>query len=176
MSESTANPGPAWRDWLLPGDAAAVRRMVAATGVFRPDEPPVAGEIVEIARRDGPAAGYSFLFAREEGDGEDEFGGYVCYGPIPCALRRFDVYWIAVDPARQGRGLGGKLLREAATRMAAAGGRRLFLSTSGLARYDPTRRFYERLGGREAARVTDYYDDGDDLVIYTWPLPLAAQV
>jgi ribosomal protein S18 acetylase RimI-like enzyme len=47
-----------------------------------------------------------------------------------------------------------------------AGGRLVVLETAGRALYDPTRRFYLALGYCEAARVKDFYADGDDKVVY----------
>jgi hypothetical protein len=42
----------------------------------------------------------------------------------------------------------------------------LIVETSATARYDHTREFYARLGYEEEARVRDYWEDGDDLVIF----------
>lgn len=159
-----------WRAAPRPEDAPAVRAMVAATGFFRPDEVDVAVELVDTALRDGPAAGYEFLFAAPSADPEATPAGYVCYGPIPCTVRRYDLYWIVVDPAWQRRGLGAALLKESLARMARAGGERCFLSTSDQELYASTRSFYERNGGSLAARVREYYQADEDLLIYTWRL------
>jgi hypothetical protein len=47
-----------------------------------------------------------------------------------------------------------------------AGGRVLFIETSGLPHYDPTRRFYLKLGYEQGAVLRDYYADGDDMVVF----------
>ena len=37
--------------------------------------------------------------------------GWICWGPTPCTLGTFDLYWMAVDPAAQGAGIGTALIR-----------------------------------------------------------------
>jgi hypothetical protein len=41
------------------------------------------------------------------------------------------------------------------------------VETSSTATFAATRTFYADLGYREAARVPDYWSDGDDLVLFT---------
>ena len=52
------------------------------------------------------------------------------------------------------------------TRRIQAGGRRVYVETSGRAQYEPTRRFYEACGYAREAVLTDFYAPGDDKVIY----------
>ena len=166
-------PPPAyrWRDGLIASDPAAIRALVESTGFFRADEAGVAEELALAALREGPASGYRFLLASPPGDDPaPPPAGYACFGPIPCTVRRYDLYWIAVSPGHQGQGLGKALLAASLERMADLGGVTCYAETSGTDRYLPTRRFYERTGGRQAARVPGYYDDGDDMVIYAWNL------
>lgn len=143
-------------------DAEAVRRIVTATGHFTPAETDVAVELVEERRRRGLAAGYRFLFADVDGCPV----GYACYGPVPATAASFDLYWIAVDPARQGRGVGRLLLRRCEAAVRRLGGAQLYIETSARALYDATRRFYARAGYREAARLDDFYAPGDAKIIY----------
>jgi ribosomal protein S18 acetylase RimI-like enzyme len=46
------------------------------------------------------------------------------------------------------------------------GGRLLVIETSSQESYGDTRAFYERIGYTFAARLPDYYDEGDDKLIY----------
>lgn len=146
---------------LLPDDRDVVRRIVDATGFFRPDEVDVAVELVDARLNHGPASGYHFLFADDAG----RTLGYACYGPIGCTLGSYDLYWIVVDPAAQGRGLGRKLVREVEQRVAAAEGRRVYVETSNRPQYLPTREFYARCGYAVDAVLQDFYADGDDKVV-----------
>ncbi|ASV73304.1 Histone acetyltransferase HPA2-related acetyltransferase [Thermogutta terrifontis] len=151
-----------FRSTVRPDDRLAVRRLVESTGFFRPDEVDVAEELVTERLLKGPASGYEFLFADQEG----QLRGYVCFGPIPCTVSSWDLYWIVVDPAYQRQGLGRQLLREAEKAIRAAGGTRVYVDTSGREQYQPTRQFYEKNGYRVAAVLEDFYAPGDAKVIY----------
>jgi ribosomal protein S18 acetylase RimI-like enzyme len=140
-----------------------VEALGRATGFFSEAETAIARELVEERAARGAASGYEFLFA----DGEDgALDGYACFGPIPCTRESWDLYWIAVRPALQGRGLGRRLLRAAEERIAAAGGTRVYVDTSTRDAYAPTRAFYEACGYARAATLEDFYAPGDGKVIY----------
>jgi ribosomal protein S18 acetylase RimI-like enzyme len=122
----------------------------------------VAAELVRERLARGEASGYLFVFAEVGG----RAAGYACYGPIGCTIGSYDLYWIAVDPAAQGTGLGRALAAEVERRIAAAGGRRVYAETSGQPRYKPTRGFYRALGYAEEAELADFYAPGDAKVIF----------
>jgi ribosomal protein S18 acetylase RimI-like enzyme len=151
-----------FREELLPTDVEAVRALVAATGMFRPNEIAVAVELVEDRLRLGANSGYEFCLAEESG----QLAGYVCFGPITVTLHSFDLYWIVVSPEQQGRGLGRRLLAEAEARIRAAGGRQVYIETSSQGGYEPTRQFYLRCGYELVATIDDFYAPGDDKLIY----------
>ena len=161
MSERLAAP-LRWREGVGPGDPDAVSRIVRATDFFNPEEEAIARELAEERLARGPASGYEFLFA-ERGPSAV---GYSCYGRIGGTLESWDLYWIAVDPAEQGRGLGRALLAATELRVRAAGGGRLYVETSGRASYASTREFYEHLGYALEARLPDFYSPGDAKCIY----------
>jgi len=153
---------PLLREQVRQDDAQAVRQLVANTGFFRPDEVDVAVELVERRLTEGLASGYHFVFAEDS----DRVIGYACHGPIACTLGSHDLYWIVVDLTRQRGGVGRLLLREAEKQIAAGGGRRIYIETSGKPQYEPTRQFYERCGYHVEARLPSFYADGDDKIIY----------
>lgn len=97
---------------------------------------------------------------------DDDLVGYACYGATPGTDRVFDLYWIAVDPGAQGSGGGTTLLSEVERRLHDVNARMLVVETSSRSGYEGTRRFYERRGYHEAARVRDFYAPSDDRVIY----------
>jgi ribosomal protein S18 acetylase RimI-like enzyme len=78
----------------------------------------------------------------------------------------YDLYWMAVSPHHQGKGYGRKLVEWLETRVREIGGRLIIIETSSTPKYEPTRRFYLGLNYPEVARIPDYYQDGDDRVIY----------
>jgi D-alanine-D-alanine ligase len=161
--EPPPSPGPvAIRTDPGPGDPARVRALVEATGMFRAHEIPVAGELVTERLERGLASGYHFLFAEAGG----ELLGYACFGPIACTESAWDLYWIAVEPGRQGRGLGRRLLDLAERAVAGAGGTRVYIETSHGPAYAATRGFYERCGYALAAVLEDFYAPGDARATY----------
>lgn len=100
-----------------------MRAIVERTEFFRADEEDVAVELVDEHLENGMASGYHFVFAEAAG----ALVGYACFWPIACTFGSFDLYWIAVDPAFQGQGLGRVLMAAAGAEIAAAGGRRVFI-------------------------------------------------
>jgi len=150
------------RDYPVPSDVEAVRDMAAETGFFRPDEVDVAVELVEERLAKGTESGYYFWFADIDGSP----AAYVCHGPTPCTIGSFDLYWIVVAKENQGKGLGLELMRMAECSARAMDGRRMYVETAGKEQYKPTQAFYERAGYFLAARLPDFYDIGDDKLIY----------
>ena len=178
--------------WSRPEDRQVVLSFLADTGFFRPDEIDIARELLDSAIAEGTKGHYQSFVAcvnqgsgfRDQGSGaEDRVAadprpptpdtlqssapvGWVCWGPTPCTLGTFDIYWIGVAAAWQGRGIGWALTAFAEQAIADRGGRLFVVETSSRETYAPTRRFYEALGYREAGRIPDFYGPGDDRVIF----------
>jgi len=139
---------------------ARLEQLTAATGLFRPDEVAIAVELLDDAL--GGDDAYRFLGAFSG----DEFVGYACWGPTPGTSGTYDLYWIVVDPTRQGQGFGTQLLQAVENNLMTDDGRLVIVETSSRAEYEATRAFYERRGYARAAQIPGYYAAGDDLVIY----------
>ncbi len=130
--------------------------------MFSPAEIQIAAELVSEFLKEGANSGYLFTVAESEGD----VIGYACFGPIPCTVSSYDLYWIAVHPSWQHSGIGGRLLDDIERWIADKGGTRMYVDTSGRDAYVSTRAFYERMGYTRAAVLPDFYSPGDDKVIY----------
>ncbi len=179
--------------WCRPEDRQIVLSFLAETGFFRPDEIDIARELIDSAIAEGPKGHYQSFVAcvnEEQDSGLKKAGGanpqseirnpksprsvpvgWVCWGPTPCTLGTFDIYWIGVAPAWQGRGIGRALTNFAEQAIAERGGRLFVVETSSREAYTPTRRFYEALGYDEAGRIPDFYGPGDDKVIFLKAAP-----
>ena len=134
---------------LTPADRGAVEAMTRKTGFFHEDEVAIALEVFDAAvGRDVRLRG-----AGRRGDGT--LAGWICWGPTPCTLGTCDLYWIVVDPAHQGDGIGSTLLGEMEQRLAGRA-RLIVVETAGRDDYGPTRAFYERRGyhAQSRSRIT----------------------
>lgn len=146
-----------------PREVEAVRDLVERTAYFSAEEVGIAAELVEERLSKGAESGYEFVFADDEGG---RLMGYACFGRIPCTTNRYDLYWIAVEPEKQGQGLGRELLRAAEERIVALGGARVYVDTSTKPQYAATRSFYERCGYELDAALEGFYGPGDGKAIY----------
>jgi ribosomal protein S18 acetylase RimI-like enzyme len=135
--------------------------LLGGTAEFSPEEVAVALELIDDAL-DNPSSDYRIL-VREDGG---EVLGYACFGPTPMTQGCFDLYWLAVAQEARGRGVGGELLLAVEEELRLVGGRLIRVETAGLDAYQATRRFYERSGYAEVARIRDFYWTGNDLLIY----------
>jgi D-alanine-D-alanine ligase len=142
-------------------DREAVLALVNQPKFFRPDELEVAKEVFDDAIKGGAQGHYQSFVIEDHG----QIAGWICYGPTPCTLGTFDIYWIAVVADRQGRGLGKLLMQFVEKEIGKRGGRLAVIETAGRSDYESTRKFYEQLGYCEAARVRDFYSPGDDKII-----------
>lgn len=144
-------------------DRDDLKRILDRTGAFSAAEIRVALELIDLAVGRPGQTDYCFQCIE---DSEGTLAGYMCYGEVPLSDRCWDLYWIAVDPVRQTRGLGGELIRHMETDLKERRARKIFIETGGKASYGATRRFYESNGYAEIARLPDFFAAGDDKVIF----------
>ncbi len=147
-------------------DRDSILGFMRDTGFFHPGEIDVAREVLDDAIKGG-ASGHYQSFCLCEGVIPV---GWICFGPTPCTVGTYDIYWIGVCPKHQGMGYGRALLEYSERIMRKSKGRMAIIETSGRAGYDATRGFYLANGYREIARVPDFYAMDDARVIYTKPL------
>ena len=145
-------------------DRERIQEILIATAHFTEEEVRCAMELVDQAQED-PAKGDYIVHVLDDPEG-GEVQGYVCHGPTPLTDGVFDLYWIAVDPKRQGQGIGQLLLRFVENEVRRKRGRMLLIETSSKESYASTMRFYERSGYDEISRIKDFYRIEDDKVVY----------
>ncbi|HET6273095.1 MAG TPA: GNAT family N-acetyltransferase [Bacteroidota bacterium] len=143
-------------------DREPLHRLLAATGFFTPKEITIALELIDVVLTKADQKDY-IIFVHDDGR---RVLGYYCIGPTPGTDGTFDLYWIAVAPAAQGKGVGTMLDAHAHEFIRSRGGRLVIAETSSQPRYAPTRKFYLARGYTEVSCIRDYYRVGDDLVVY----------
>jgi ribosomal protein S18 acetylase RimI-like enzyme len=143
----------------------ALKAVIDATGLFPSD------------MLDDMAAGYFNGEARDDywltvDDGEPVAVAY--YGPERMTQGTWNLLLIAVRPDRQGKGVGAALLHEIELALASRGQRILLIETSGLAHFERTQAFYRKCGYGEEARIRDFYQSGEDKIVFRKALDAGA--
>lgn len=145
-------------------DGPGILAVTSHIDVFSPEEKDCVAELWDEYIQNGPeTSGYYFVVAHEG----DRISGYACFGMRSLTDGTYDLYWIAVDPIGRRKGMGRELLQRVEDDIRKLGGRLMFVETSGLEKYSPTRRFYLATGYLQEATIKDFYSPGDDLVIFT---------
>ncbi|MBN1816991.1 MAG: GNAT family N-acetyltransferase [Sedimentisphaerales bacterium] len=149
--------------WTRPEDRDVILSFLAESNMFRPNELDIAREVIDAALHDGPGGHYQSFVLEQSG----RTVGWVCYGPTPCTVGTYDLYWIGVAPDCQKQGLGKALMALAEKNISACGGHLVIVETSGRQAYEPTRLFYESLRYDVCAQIADFYGPADDKVVFS---------
>ncbi len=146
---------------LEAGDREPLGSILRRTKMFTDDEVAIAFELIDIVLNRPYQQDYMINVYEDEG-----VFGYYCLGPTPGTTGTFDLYWIAVDPDAQGKGIGKTLIGHAEDLVQSRDGRLVIAETSSREQYANTRQFYVSCGYSQLARIPDYYRVGDDLVVF----------
>ena len=142
---------------ILPQDIPALKTVIEANGLFPPD------------MLDGMISGYfssasigEFWFTYK--DPEPVAIAYCA--PEKMTEGTWNLYLIAVHPDYQGRGVGTAMMKHIEQVLTDRGERILLVETSGLAGFAKTREFYHKCGYAEEARIREFYQAGEDKIIF----------
>lgn len=146
---------------ITQGDAPAVVDLAVDSGLF----PEAEADIVRKMMVD------YFGDKRDEGHRcvVDEDSGLISVAYCEPALatdRTWYLTMIGVRRSLQGQGRGGALLRHVENELRAGDQRLLLVETSGVPAFALTRAFYRKCGYGEEARVRDYHEPGDDMILF----------
>jgi len=148
---------------LQKNDKDAIRTILQESQMFRDDEIDVAIEVIEEYLEDPEKSDYWSYVAVNE---KNKVTGFTIVGPNPMTIGTYDLYWIVVDQKQQRKGIGRELIDFAESKVAEQKGRLIIAETSSKPVYLRTRNFYKQQGYSELAHIRDYYDIGDDLIIF----------
>jgi ribosomal protein S18 acetylase RimI-like enzyme len=141
-----------------PADMVGLTAIIASTDLFPPDML------------------HDMIAPYFDGNGADDMWLIVEDHDVPvglayCAAERMtegthNLLLIAVQVEVQGKGYGRALLADLEFRLRQGQKRVLLVETSGLPEFAATRKFYLRNGYTEEARIRDFYQNGEDKIVF----------
>ena len=154
-----------YRNELKQSDVIEIKNIIESTGFFYDYEIPVAIELVNEALIKGQEKSeYFFQFI----EADSKIASYLCYGHIPCTVGSYGLYWIATHNNYRGKGMGKLILEKTHETIKNRNGRMVIAETSGTQKYISTRKFYENNGYKAEAIIKDFYQTGDDKIMYVF--------
>ncbi|MGL5061606.1 MAG: GNAT family N-acetyltransferase [Microcoleus sp.] len=99
-------------------------------------------------------------------DDDDGLVGVAYVAPERMTEGTWNLYLIAVHPDRQRQGRGAALLAHVEQMLAQRGVRVLLVETSGLESFEYVRSFYRKSGYDEEARIREFYQAGEDKIVF----------
>jgi len=148
---------------MASSDRAAIASLIVSVENFNKSEVDCALELVDIYLHDNSQSDYRVIVAE---DSASRVHAYACWGPVPLTRGTYDLYWIATHPEARGRGFGHALMAYVEEKVLENRGRLLVVETSAKSSYAGTVEFYRRLGYEETSHIRDFYDVGDDRLIF----------
>jgi GNAT superfamily N-acetyltransferase len=146
----------------VPEDTPLLLRLADETRMFKPMEIQALQEVLDDYHGGEIHNGHFTITAEIDG----QAAGFAYYAPAYMTEGSWYLYWIAVSQTIQGRGIGAQLLRHVEEHIRSLGGRMLFIETSSMAHYEPTRQFYLKKGYEVTGVLREFYTDGDDMVVF----------
>jgi ribosomal protein S18 acetylase RimI-like enzyme len=146
-----------------PADVETIKRIGVDAGMFGPDEVGFFDDMLAVFF-DGSSPDDHWLVVD---DGTVIAAAY--FAREPFADRMWNLFFIAVDPARHGHGIGGMLLADIEEQLRGRGAsdaRVLIVETSSTDRYARTSDFYRAHGYDEEARIRQFYGPDDDKIVF----------
>ena len=112
---------------LINTDREKIKNILIETNNFNHSEIDIALELIDVYLNDENQKDYE-IFVDADGD---IVNGYICIGPRPLTKGTYDLYWIAVNPNVQAKGIGSGLVKYIEEHIAKIKGRFLLIETSG---------------------------------------------
>lgn len=142
---------------LTSGDLLGVKTLIDANDLF----PSALLDDMVAGYLRGQSSDHSWLIVDDGGPIAVTY-----YAPEPMTQGTWNLYLIAVHPEHQRHGHGAALLQHIEQALTAHRERLLLVETSGLPSFEGTRAFYGRCGYHEEARIREFYQAGEDKVVF----------
>lgn len=102
---------------------------------------------------------------------ENEPVGVAYCAPEAVTSGTWNLLMLWVENGLEGKGIGSSLVSKIEHVLAEKGARLLIVETSGLDEFKAARSFYEKSGFELEGQIKNFFDAGDDKLIYTKALP-----
>ena len=143
-----------------PDDTTALIAIAKATGLFDPSALDLVNKMLTEYFSNSDSQNLWFT------DDDNEPVGMAYCEPERMTHQTWNLQLIAIRPDRQRQGRGALLLRYVEHALTQKDGRILLAETSGVPSFESTREFYRKCGYQEEARIRDFYEAGDDKIVY----------
>ncbi len=151
------------RDAIL-SDRQKIQSILESVGVFNSTEVECAISLFDIYIKVG-AKPEEYIFLCAE-DAAGKITGFLCYGEASLTHGTYDLYWVATDPLHQKKGIASLLMKALEEQLQKLNARWILAETSSRIEYTSTRRFYTQQDYKIISTIQDYYNAGDDLVVF----------
>jgi GNAT superfamily N-acetyltransferase len=143
-------------------DTAAVVALTVASELFTPEESGVVETMLTDYFTGREAEGHTCVVDEVDGD----LLAVAYYEPVTATDRTWELTMIGVRRDRHRQGRGAELLQHVEDDLRSRDQRLLVIETSALPAFARARAYYLARGYDEEARVRDYFEAGDDMVLF----------
>lgn len=143
-------------------DRLKLWEMIKKIDLFSKEEKDIALELID-ENLDNANEAYCEIFVYVE---NNNILGYHCIGKRSLTEGTFDLYWIAVDPGQQKKGIGTKLIQHAESFVIQNKGNLILAETSSKENYHLTREFYLKNKYDLLSEIKDFYGIGNSLIVF----------
>lgn len=144
-----------------PPDKTAVLTIAHTSGLFAADELEDISTTLDLYLS-GTSTDDRWIIATAAGSPV----GLAYYAPERMTNGTWNLYMLAVDANHQRHGHGAALVNHVERDLRSSQARLLLIETSGVPEFAGQRTFYAQLGYHLEARIREFYDTGDDKIIY----------
>ncbi|MCF8240432.1 MAG: GNAT family N-acetyltransferase [Melioribacteraceae bacterium] len=143
-------------------DRTQLINIINEIKIFSTEEKNIAVELIDEALLYQGEDNYNIFVIVDN----EKIVGYHCIGKRSLTDGVYDLYWIVVKESEQGKQIGTKLLNHAEEFVRMNNGRWLLAETSSIESYDKTRNFYFRNNYSVVAQINDFYQLGNNLIVF----------
>ncbi|MEW6456837.1 MAG: GNAT family N-acetyltransferase [Acidobacteriota bacterium] len=146
---------------IKPENRESVIKLIKEVSIFNQAEIKIAIELIDLSIK-----GNKDYITKVYKSKEEDIWGFICYGKNLLGEGVWELYWIAVNPSFQRKGIAKRLMEHFESEVAKDNGRLILIETSSSSIYRSARKLYESMSYSKTCWIKDFYKPGDDKIIY----------